>query len=221
MTDAYFLPTSVSLLFPEDKAVEKASKKAGIAARLRRKKGLPVAAAPSGTIVGDAANEDNSLLEMDEDHNDDSSVSTTAVDLPDEFKDTGAIIPQLVGWKPKYRFPVSMIIVKGQHKTGVTVAIEVGHIKQTRELIFDTRQEANDFVEMIEKQKSLEGERTEAKLKASLGDVVLKPMEELTFLIEIVSGWHIPAGDITSSDPYVKCSILGREVHRTKFVPKT
>lgn len=209
-------------MFPEDKAVEKASKKLGIAARLRRKKGIPAAVAPNGTTVGDGANDDTSLLEIMEDHNDDSSVTTTAeVDLPDEFKDTGAIIPQLVGWKPKYRFPVSMVLVKGQHKTGVTVSIEIGRVKQTRELIFDTRQDANDFVEIIEKQKSLEGERTEAKLKASLGDVVLKPLEELTFLVEIVSGWHIPAGDITSSDPYVKCSIRGREVHRTKFIPKT
>jgi hypothetical protein len=192
---------------------------------LRRKKGLPngaTSAGPNADVHG--AHDDVSLLEGEiEDHADDTSVASTTVNIfPEEFVDPGTFMtPHLHGWKPKYRFPIDLITIKGQHKTGVTVCVQVRQIKQTRELIFDSRQEANDFVEEIEKQKSLEGERTEAKLKASLGKVVLKPQEEITFLIEIVSGWHIPAGDLTSSDPYVICSIKGKEVHRTKYIAKT
>lgn len=125
------------------------------------------------------------------------------------------------GWKAKYRFPIRAISIKGTHKTGVLLQIEVGKEKQVRELIFDSLSDAEDFESTIRNEHENETERAKAKIAAVVGSSSFSPDEQLTFLVEIVSAWNIPAGDFFSSDPYVVCSVGGKEKHRTKHISKT
>jgi C2 domain len=124
----------------------------------------------------------------------------------------------LAGWKQKYRFPISAISIKGTHKASVIVEITLDRAKETRELIFDSGAEAELFEAMILREKSLENRRIEKKIAASFGDKKIDAGEMITFLIEIVSGWNLPLGDFTSSDPYIKCWYNGNQVHKTKYI---
>jgi len=144
--------------------------------------------------------------------------------VPMEFLDHGSqhfALPEYdKGWKAKYRFPIRHLTIKGTHRTGVIVNIDLGKVKQTRELIFDTLDEAEDFRNVVNQELSLEKQRAETKLKAALSGRTV-PSGDITFLVEIVSAWNIEKGDIFSSDPYVICMLDGKEVHRTKHVAKT
>jgi hypothetical protein len=125
------------------------------------------------------------------------------------------------GWEAKYRIPCQSCSVKHQVKKSVFMLVEVGKAHQEREVIFDSLEEAQEFCEVLEKERKLEDTRAEARLKAALGDLKLPPHETITLLIEIVSGWELPVGDFTTSDPYV-IGVLGRnEVHRTKPIFST
>lgn len=95
------------------------------------------------------------------------------------------------------------------------------NIKQEREVLFDTIDDATLFVKEVEKQKRLESERQEGRLKAALGDIKLPKMETIILLFEIVSGYDLPIGDLKSSDPFVIAMMGHQEVHRTHYLEKT
>ena len=101
--------------------------------------------------------------------------------------------------------------------------VEVGgkNVKQEREIIFDNLSDAQKFQEKLEQQRKLEVTRSEARLKAALGDIKLPTDESITLLVEIVSGWELPIGDFSSSDPYVVCTLGRKEVHKTKPILNT
>ena len=125
------------------------------------------------------------------------------------------------GWEAKYRIPCQLCSIKQQQKKSVFVLVEVEHLKQEREIIFDSIEEAQQFVRLLEQERRLEETRGEARLQAALGDVKLPSSEKITLLIEIVSGWDLPIGDFVSSDPYVVCTLGRKEVHRTKPILST
>lgn len=159
-----------------------------------------------------------------DDEDDEGSVGSmsTADGVPVEFRDTGSPSYDEKGWVAKYRFPVRTLSIKGTQKTGVFVQIDLGKRKQIRELIFDSVQESEGFQTVIRRELEKESSRAKAKVAAAVGDdASVKSDEEVTFLIEIVSAWDIPAGDFFSSDPFVICRLNQREVHRTKYIPKT
>ena len=135
------------------------------------------------------------------------------------LRDTGG--KHFDGWKPKYRFPCTSITIKSQHKKSVYVLIQVQKIKQERELIFDTMDDAQTFCDVLQKERQNEIGRADARLHASLGDIQLPPFETVTLLVEICSGWNLPIGDYTSSDPYVVCMLGREEVHKTDHISKT
>lgn len=145
--------------------------------------------------------------------------STSTAGVPVEFLDGSN--PAGSDWKAKYRFPVKAVSVKGSFKTTVVVDIRLGRIHQIRELIFDSVDEAEDFTTSFQAELGREEERAQARLEVSLGSTRLAPSESITFLIELVSAWDLPVGDMSSSDPYVKVSFDGKEVHKTKYIPKT
>jgi hypothetical protein len=103
----------------------------------------------------------------------------------------------------------------------VSLVIAFQSIKQEREILFDTIEDAALFVKEVEKQKRLESERQQGRLKAALGDIKLPKFEKITFLFEIVSGYDLPIGDFTSSDPFVIAMLGHQEVHRTQHLEKT
>jgi hypothetical protein len=129
--------------------------------------------------------------------------------------------PDYAGWNSKYRLSLDSITIKRVHRKTVDVIIQDREFKQYRDLIFESEQDAKDFAANIDIQKRAGERRAAAKLKAALGKTQLDKKAELTLLVEIVSGWDLPAADFTSSDPYVVCYMNGREVHRTKHIPKT
>jgi hypothetical protein len=153
------------------------------------------------------------------DDDDDKTVNTNMEGTRGVLRDTGG--KNFDGWKPKYRIPCCSITIKSQHKRSVFVLIQVQKVKQEREVIFDTMDDSQKFSDTLALEKQKEANRAEIRLHASLGDIKLPPFETVTLLVEIVSGWNLPIGDFTSSDPYV-VSMLGREeVHRTMHISKT
>lgn len=152
---------------------------------------------------------------VDEEGDDESVVESAFAD--DGVEDT----PDYAGWKVKYRLPIECVSIKKVHKKTVYVVVQFRAIKQTRDIIFHTEEEAQEFVQLLDVQKQAGERRASAKLQGALKGMHVDKREEMTLLIEIVSGWDLPAADLTSSDPYVACYMRGIEVHRTKHIPKT
>ncbi|KAL3921597.1 MAG: hypothetical protein SGILL_002669 [Bacillariaceae sp.] len=152
---------------------------------------------------------------------DDETVTDESVSAEEakELQDHGG--KEYQGWKPKYSFPISALTIRMQNKRNVSMLVAFQNVKQERDVIFDTIEDATFFVKEIEKQKRLEAKRQEGRLKAALGDITLPKFEKITLLFEIVSGYDLPIGDYTSSDPFVTALLGHQEVHRTKHIEKT
>ena len=145
-----------------------------------------------------------------------------SVFTPVELLSSGLPLPELSGgWRPKYQLPLRTLSVKSQSNSSVFLHVEQDGTKQKRELIFESTHDASAFASAFKREKVRDSKRLDNKLKASLGGIQLKRGETLDLLIEIVSGWSLPIADISSSDPFVICSINGKEVHRTKHISKT
>lgn len=179
--------------------------------------------AMDGSSVSEAAASEHVEVSLVED--DDEST----VNISPEFIDPGSgwQLPEtqngiMQNWKAKYRFPIKTIRIKSTHKQSVTVEIKLGKRSERRELIFGSTEESEQFQALVESQAKLEHERASQKMKVAMGgEKSMRLDEQLTFLVEIASGWNLPAGDFTSSDPFVCCMIDGDEVHRTKYISKT
>jgi hypothetical protein len=174
---------------------------------------LEQGSASTFTSIRDITVDDNGY------EDDDKSVNTNMEGTHGILRDTGG--KHFDGWKPKYRFPCRSVTVKSQHKTSIFVLIKVQNVKQERELIFDTMDDAQKFCDSLSREKQNEINRAEVRLQAVLGDIKLPPFETVTLLVEIVSGWNLPIGDFISSDPYVVCMLGREEVHRTMHISKT
>ena len=153
---------------------------------------------------------------------------TSVAGVPSEYRPTPGMDQyfshdEFEGWEAKYRYPIKCMSIKGTSKTGVFIRVELGHSKHTRELIFDSPTEAEDFVTVVNQELNLEKERGEAKLRLAFSgkEMPKETKEEITFLLEVVSGWNLPAGDIYWSDPYVIVHHGKKEIHRTKYLSRT
>ena len=154
---------------------------------------------------------------------DDASTTTTTTGVSPEYLSQGQYVTaNYEGWKLKWRFPVNAMTIKGWHRSKVIVQIRLGSAKvQLRELIFDSVSQAEQFRKELGAQHALEDRRRQARLEAQLGGQRLEENETLTFLVEIVSGWNLPVGDVTTSDPFVKCTFNGTTILETKHISKT
>lgn len=158
-------------------------------------------------------------LDVDDELDDTSETVSMLGKLGGALVDTGG--KHFDGWKPKYRVPCQSVTVEHQHKRSVHLLIQVQNLKQEREIIFDSLDDANIFCSSLLEQRALEAVRSRARLLAALGDIKLQPYEKGTLLVEIVSGWDLPIGDLTTSDPYVECMLGRKEVHKTKHISST
>jgi hypothetical protein len=214
--DTSFEECIVRVLDPESVEVHKAAQRRG---QMRRKEhdhtNACVTVGAASTTSGPPTT--NDMIDDDDD--------ASTVGVPADFLDYGlsnfALPDYDKGWKAKYRFPLNALKIRGTHKTGVQIDVDLGKHRETRELIFDNIEESEGFRSAIEQELELEDQRREAKLNATLGGLKLASNEKITFLIEIVSAWDILAGDFFTSDPYVLCMFNHKEVHRTKYIPKT
>eukprot|EP00980_Cylindrotheca_fusiformis_P020990 scaffold7987_cov200-Cylindrotheca_fusiformis.AAC.19 len=136
------------------------------------------------------------------------------------LRDTGG--RDFEGWKPRYRIPITGMTEKRQEGRSVFVTIEAGLTQQEREYIFDSGDDAIGFCETLQHEKNLEQNRKEERIKSALGGLSLPAFETISLLIEIVSCWDIPAGDITgTSDPFVVCMMGREQIHKTDVIPRT
>jgi hypothetical protein len=153
---------------------------------------------------------------------DDDDASTTTGVSPEYLSQGQYVTANYEGWKLKWRFPVNAMTIKGWHRSKVIVQIRLGSAKvQLRELIFDSVSDAEQFRRELGAQHALEDKRRQTRLMAQLGGQHLEENETITFLVEIVSGWNLPVGDVTTSDPFVKCTFNGTAIHETKHISKT
>jgi len=160
----------------------------------------------------------------DTDDDDDNTVKTS------KLNDTRSQYNQLAdrggknyeGWKPKYSIPMHGIYVRSTHKKTVSILISFNNFKQERELIFDTPGDAQDFCKRVDREKRLQTQREDERLKVAVGkEFTFSKHEVVTYLFEIVSGYDLPVGDFNTSDPYVTANFGNQEVHRTSFLSKT
>lgn len=148
---------------------------------------------------------------------DDQTVHTMG---PEVLRDTGG--RDFEGWKPRYRIPVKGITVKRQEDKSVFVIIDAGRVQQERELVFDSEDDAIGFCDKLQHEQDLELDRTEGRIESALGGLKLPRFETISLLIEIVSCWDIPAGDITgTSDPFVVCMMGKEQIHKTDVIYRT
>ena len=94
------------------------------------------------------------------DDSDDESVAES-VFADDGIEDT----PDYSGWKVKYRLPIDCVFIKKVHKKTVYVTIQHRAIKQTRDIIFKSEEEAQEFIHLIDVQKQAGERRAAAKLQ--------------------------------------------------------
>lgn len=158
---------------------------------------------------------------FDEDDDDDASVGDNTLESAsaNQLADHGG--KHFDGWKPKYSIPISGLFIRQQQKKTVHLLISIENVKQERDILFDTVDDAQAFCREVEEQKNLEAERQEDRLQFSLGDIKLPKFENLALLFEIVSGYDLPIGDFTTSDPYVVAMLGHQMVHRTKHISNT
>lgn len=216
-SSGYYEECLVRVLEPANKQVKKAAKAEYKESHKHHHFGAGAAHSTATSLVSGGMNQASVA--------DDTSVAG----VPAEFRGGGDnddhfTHEALEGWKAKYRYPIKCMSIKGTHKTGVFIRVELGHAaKHTRELIFDTTMQAEEFVNVVNQELKLEKERGEAKLRLAFSgrDMPTEATEDITFLLEVVSGWNLPAGDLYWSDPYVVIHHGKKEIHRTKYISKT
>lgn len=130
--------------------------------------------------------------------------------------------PNYHGWVEKYRFPIRSMNIKGTSRTAVFISIQLGRVLQRRQIIFETLEEAQEFVALVHREKERDDERSGQKLTVIFQGKPPPEIEQtITFLIEVVSGWDLPIADLFRSDPYVLCSFNGKIIHRTSIISNT
>lgn len=160
----------------------------------------------------------------DAEEDDDDDASTV---VPREFMDFVDNGPSVmvdangVKWKAKYQLPLKAITIKGTSKKGIWLQISLKAIKQVRELIFNTEQEADQFEQVLRDELAKEESRSQTRMQSALEGTTINDKDRITFLVEVVAARDIPVGDFISSDPYVQVIFNGREIHKTKYIPKT
>ncbi|KAL7573033.1 hypothetical protein ACA910_018725 [Epithemia clementina (nom. ined.)] len=157
----------------------------------------------------------------DHDDDDDDDQSTVAPIESKDLQSSNYVSPDFLGWNEKYRMPLRNIAVKGTSRTGVFVQVTLGRMKQTRQLIFDTMEAAEDFRRVLGEELDRENQRNQQKLRVVFDGKSPPEKDEVTFLIEILSGWDLPIGDLKKSDPYVVCTFNGRDIHKTLHISNT
>lgn len=131
-------------------------------------------------------------------------------------------IPLATDWKTKHELPmreVDIVSHKGT-KIGFTAGGRHTGIKHLR---FGTEAEATAFLELFKILKAGQAERDQKRKAIAMSGLKIEdPKASLTLLVEIVSAWDLAKADaVGGSDPYVKVTMNGKEVHKTKHLNGT
>jgi len=126
------------------------------------------------------------------------------------------------GWEIRYKFPLKSISIENKKRNSATFGFQHQGKVHQRKIKFDTEDEMKECTQHITDLLKEETSRLNAKYETSIEGLQKSVMsrEVITFLVEIVGGIELPAGDIKSSDPYVVCYYDGAKVHKTKHISK-
>lgn len=229
-------PFHISVMVPAKSMMQKAAGMPGTAIKGVGAMGATMVGASTTNIQGD---------EDDVEEDDDASVSTLGADafLPhhDDLGEGGwdagrfkefAIpasacggsntIPLAAKWKTKHELPLRDVDVVGHKGSKVSFAAGGRH-KGVKHLRFDSEAGANAFVELMKILKAGQVERDKQRKLAAMQSLNVKDENApLKLLIEIVSAWDLAKADaVGGSDPYVKVTMNGKEVHKTKHLFST
>lgn len=128
-------------------------------------------------------------------------------------------------WRSKYHFMLHNVTIKNRIKSACVMTTKHQKLIQTREVMFDSEEEAINFCTLVEAYK----DKAEAKARNELQAIIKdgNEMDEnmpLDILVEIVSAIGLPQTgfSLTSScDPYVTVTMDENQIHKTKVIKNT
>lgn len=139
-----------------------------------------------------------------------------------EFEGGGSsMVPLPTLWKTRKQLNLNKMHVVSHLGDKVLLSVGMGHsIKKVK---FESEQDANGFVQLVSHLRSGQRKRMKQRKIAAINSLVISDEDAtVNILVEITSCWALPAADMGgTSDPYVRASFEGREVHRTKPVFRT
>mmetsp|Transcript_36349 Transcript_36349/g.79135 ORF Transcript_36349/g.79135 Transcript_36349/m.79135 type:complete len:1145 (+) Transcript_36349:145-3579(+) len=140
---------------------------------------------------------------------------------PESYGGGSSTIPLPTMWKTRKQLSLQKIRVVNQFDDKVFIAVGMGH--SIKKLKFASEQDAKGFAALIAHLRAGQSQRMKQRKVAAINSLVIQD-EDVTveILVEIVSAWGLMAVDLNGkSDPYVRASFEGKELHRTKDISNT
>ena len=141
--------------------------------------------------------------------------------IPESYGGGSSTIPLPTMWKTRKQLSLQKLHVVNHYDDKVLIAVGMGH--SIKKLKFASEQDAKGFAELVAHLRSGQSKRMKQRKIAALNSLVIQDEDtNVDILVEIVSAWGLMAVDLNGkSDPYVRASFEGKEVHRTKDISNT
>lgn len=144
-------------------------------------------------------------------------------------EDIGEISKNGDTWLISHKVRLKDMTITDVHNKRVTLELKYDQYASEgveRYFTFRTEEDALDFVQVCRHELDLNNEREETDLEKAvetigIHDITKIKNEQLDLLVEICGAEDLQPGDLNSSDPYVVVKFGEKEVHRTKYIPKT
>ena len=130
-------------------------------------------------------------------------------------------IPLPSEWKTRKQLSLIKLSVVSQIGRKILLSVGLGH--SIKSIKFASEAEASGFTQLIAHLKAGQEKRAGRRRMAAINSLKIEDHNATCqFLVEVVSCWGLPAVDRNgASDPYVRVSFEGREIHRTDCVYNT
>ena len=130
-------------------------------------------------------------------------------------------VPLPSEWKTRKQLSLNKMNVVGQLGRKILLSVGLGH--SIKSIKFTSELEASCFIKLIAHLKATQVKRAGRRRMAAINSLKIEDHNtNCHFLVEVVSCWGLPAVDRNgASDPYVRVSFEGREIHRTDCIYNT
>lgn len=130
-------------------------------------------------------------------------------------------VPLPSEWKTRKQLSLNKMNVVSQIGRKVLLSVGLGH--SIKSIKFASETEASGFLQLIAHLKAGQEKRAGRRRMAAINSLKIEDHNATChFLVEVVSCWGLPAVDRNgASDPYVRVSFEGREIHRTDCIYNT
>ena len=142
-------------------------------------------------------------------------------DISEEDGGGSSDIPLPSEWKTRKQLSLNKMNVVGQLGRKILLSVGLGH--SIKSIKFTSELEASCFIKLIAHLKATQAKRAGRRRMAAINSLKIEDHNtNCHFLVEVVSCWGLPAVDRNgASDPYVRVSFEGREIHRTDCIYNT